>query len=48
MDAGLRATDIADAFARVTSLLDRRFPEGTEDPALIRRYFTDWADELRT
>jgi hypothetical protein len=48
MDAGLRTSDIADAFARVTSILDRRFPEGTDDPALIKRYFTHWADELQT
>jgi hypothetical protein len=48
MDAGLRTSDIADAFQRVTALLDVRFPAGTEDPTLIKRYFSEWADELRT
>jgi Nucleotidyl transferase AbiEii toxin, Type IV TA system len=48
MDAGLRTGDIADAFQRVAALLDVRFPAGTEDPTLIKRYFSEWADELRT
>jgi hypothetical protein len=47
MDAGLRRNDIADAFDRVTAIADHRFPDGTEDSAKIKRYFTDWADELR-
>ena len=47
MDAGLRVRDIAEAFARVTSILDHRFPEGTDDSALIKRYFNEWADELQ-
>ena len=47
LDTGLRVSDFADAFERVTALLDHRFPEGTEDSNLIKRYFTEWADELR-
>ena len=47
LDTGLRVSDFADAFERVTALLDHRFPEGTEDSTLIKRYFTEWADELR-
>ncbi len=46
MDPGVRANDIADAFTRVTSILDERFPAGFEEAAAIKRYFTDWADEL--
>jgi len=47
MDPGARVSEVADAFARVTSILDERFPPGPEDAAVIKRYFTDWADELR-
>lgn len=47
MDPGVRVSDVADAFARVTSILDERFPADTKDPAVIKCYFTDWADELR-
>jgi hypothetical protein len=47
-DAGLRPNDIADAFTRVTAIVDHRFPAGTDNPALIKRYFLDWADGLRT
>lgn len=47
MDAGLRTSDIADALQRVTALLDHRFPAGTQDPTLMKRYFSEWASELR-
>ena len=47
MDAGLRTSDIADAFQRVTALLDHRFPAGTQDPTVTKRYFSEWACELR-
>lgn len=46
MDPGARVRDVADAFARVTSILDERFPAGAEEAAAVKRYFTDWADEL--
>lgn len=38
--------DVADAFARVTSILDERFPAGADEAVAIKRYFTDQADEL--
>ena len=47
MDAGLRTSHIADAFERVATISDPRFPPGTEDPSLIKTYFLDWADTLR-
>lgn len=47
IDAGLRTSDIADAFQRVTALLDHRFPAGTQDPTLMKRYFSEWAGEPR-
>jgi hypothetical protein len=47
LDAGLRTSDIADAFQRVTVLLDHRFPAGSQDPTLMKRYFSEWAGELR-
>jgi len=46
MDSGTRVGDVADAFARVTSILDERFPAGADEAVAIKRYFTDWADEL--
>ena len=46
MDPGIRVNDIADAFTRVTSILDKRFPAGADEAAAIKRYFSDWADEL--
>ena len=47
LDAGLRTSDIADAFQRVTALLDHRFPAGTQDPTVTKLYFSEWASELR-
>ncbi|MDH4075397.1 MAG: hypothetical protein OEW29_05620 [Acidimicrobiia bacterium] len=46
MDPGVRVNDVAEAFTRVTSIFDERFPAGAEEAAAIKRYFTDWADEL--
>ncbi len=46
MDAGLRKIDVAEAFARVQRLSDEVFPPASENPASIRRYFTEWANAL--
>ncbi len=46
MDAGLRRSDIAEAFARVLRLTDERFPPTTGDPASTQRYFMDWSNDL--
>jgi hypothetical protein len=46
MDAGMRKIDVADAFARVQRLSDEVFPPASEDPASIRRYFTELANAL--
>lgn len=46
MDAGLRSADIAEAFDRVSSPADDRFPPSAADPASIRHYFTTWARNL--
>jgi hypothetical protein len=46
MDAGLRKNDLAEAFARVQRLSDEAFPPASENPASIRRYFTEWANSL--
>ncbi|MEZ5407681.1 MAG: nucleotidyl transferase AbiEii/AbiGii toxin family protein [Acidimicrobiales bacterium] len=46
IDSGIRVGDVADAFARVTWILDERFPAGADEAAAIKRYFTDWADDL--
>lgn len=46
MDPGIRVNDVADAFTRVTSILDERFPAGAGEVAAIKRFFIDWADEL--
>jgi hypothetical protein len=46
MDAGLRRSDIAEAFARVNRLADASFPTAAGDPASTKQYFTTWANDL--
>jgi Nucleotidyl transferase AbiEii toxin, Type IV TA system len=46
MDAGLRKSDIAEAFDRVQRLTDETFPPASDNPASIRGYFTAWANDL--
>ena len=46
MDAGLRASHVAEAFERIGRLADERYPAATAEPSSTRRYFLGWASEI--
>lgn len=47
VDAGFDPQVLADMFDMLARYTDRDLSVGSVDPAAVRRFFADWADEIR-